>query len=41
MSLTGRDQPTVRVHTALRWPESTDPPKLAITPIGRLLPAVA
>jgi AraC family transcriptional regulator len=40
VSLTARDQSAARVHATLRWPESTDPPGLAITPIDWLVPGV-
>ncbi|HKT02082.1 MAG TPA: AraC family transcriptional regulator [Rugosimonospora sp.] len=41
VSLTAREQSAARVHTILRWPELTDPPTLAITPLDWLVPSVA
>jgi hypothetical protein len=38
VSLPAEDQSAARVHATLRWPEPTDPPNLAITPIAGLVP---
>ncbi|GAA5179039.1 hypothetical protein GCM10023322_07780 [Rugosimonospora acidiphila] len=40
VSLTAKDQAVARVHTILRWPELTDPPNLAVTPIDWLVRSV-
>ena len=38
VSLPAEDQSAARVHATLRWPEPTDPPNLAITPLTGLVP---